>query len=160
MCNLICDCNVKRCLRKLRKSKICCCIKEKAAQKILNVVNKQKFPVCHHVFQTRKGLGRPPTWSLKNPCRNWKNVGCRRVTQRYSYKQGEKKLEYHEDKEFVHKKTIHSVVSTEIWNSLLGQWDWLYCMYFCFEKCSLFPVLKSYVLWCHPLAIGEIKFLA
>lgn len=79
----------------------------------------------------------------ENPCRNWKNVGCWRVTQRYSYEQGGKKrLEYREDKEFVHKKTIHSVVSTEIWNSMLGQWDWIYCMYFCFEKCSLFPVFK------------------
>lgn len=37
----------------------------KSCQKILNIVNKRKFPVCHHVFQTRKGLGRPPTWSLK-----------------------------------------------------------------------------------------------
>ena len=62
MCNLICDCNIKRrWLRKLRKSKLCCCFKEKAAKKILNVVNKKKFPVCYHVFQTTKGLGRPPT---------------------------------------------------------------------------------------------------
>lgn len=143
MCNLVCDCNVKRrCLRKLRKSKHCCCFKEKAAPKILNVVNKEKFPVCYHVFQTTKGLGRPPTWSLKTLAGIEKMLVVEEWLKDIPMSRGEKKLEYREDKEFVHKKTIHSVVSIEIWNSMLGQWDWIHCMYFCFEKCPLFPMFK------------------
>lgn len=60
MCNLVCDCNVKM-FEKAKKIKALLLLQRKSCQKILNVVNKQKFPVCYHVFQITKGLGRPPT---------------------------------------------------------------------------------------------------